>query len=111
MIRRPPRSTRTDTLFPYTTLFRSPQPGHDRIDQTKGDERDLAHRAGMDVPNRPVGIVRQRVDRADRHERSLERGEAIEDRVPYHEPQYCAVARLVPRAAERQNRHARPMRV
>src|SRR3546814_9725157 len=25
MIRRPPRSTRTDTLFPYTTLFRSQQ--------------------------------------------------------------------------------------
>src|SRR3546814_3104862 len=29
MIRRPPRSTRTDTLFPYTTLFRSARnPGH-----------------------------------------------------------------------------------
>src|SRR3546814_8018725 len=26
MTRRPPRSTRTDTLFPYTTLFRSPAP-------------------------------------------------------------------------------------
>src|SRR3546814_6256206 len=26
MIRRPPRSTRTDTLFPYTTLFRSEDP-------------------------------------------------------------------------------------
>src|SRR3546814_6589841 len=26
MIRRPPRSTRTDTLFPYTTLFRSHRP-------------------------------------------------------------------------------------
>src|SRR3546814_15393386 len=26
MIRRPPRSTRTDTLFPYTTLFRSQDP-------------------------------------------------------------------------------------
>src|SRR3546814_3705574 len=26
MLRRPPRSTRTDTLFPYTTLFRSAQP-------------------------------------------------------------------------------------
>src|SRR3546814_12232933 len=26
MIRRPPRSTRTDPLFPYTTLFRSPSP-------------------------------------------------------------------------------------
>src|SRR3546814_12283956 len=36
MIRRPPRSTRTDTLFPYTTLFRShsgrhqPGPAYDR---------------------------------------------------------------------------------
>src|SRR3546814_9254120 len=28
MIRRPPRSTRTDTLFPYTTLFRSQDHGH-----------------------------------------------------------------------------------
>src|SRR3546814_2362758 len=30
MIRRPPRSTRTDTLFPYTTLFRSTEPRHSR---------------------------------------------------------------------------------
>src|SRR3546814_11640967 len=37
MIRRPPRSTRTDTLFPYTTLFRSP----DRCCRCAGD----AHRA------------------------------------------------------------------
>src|SRR3546814_5582444 len=29
MIRRPPRSTRTDTLFPYTTLFRSGSPSPD----------------------------------------------------------------------------------
>src|SRR3546814_10868500 len=29
MIRRPPRSTRTDTLFPYTTLFRSAYRGAD----------------------------------------------------------------------------------
>src|SRR3546814_18345938 len=29
MLRRPPRSTRTDTLFPYTTLFRSPDGGQD----------------------------------------------------------------------------------
>src|SRR3546814_6960999 len=32
MIRRPPRSTRTDTLFPYTTLFRSHE-GHVQIAQ------------------------------------------------------------------------------
>src|SRR3546814_3896758 len=30
MIRRPPRSTRTDTLFPYTTLFRSNMRRQDR---------------------------------------------------------------------------------
>src|SRR3546814_9004510 len=30
MIRRPPRSTRTDTLFPYTTLFRSARVTKDR---------------------------------------------------------------------------------
>src|SRR3546814_1661691 len=30
MIRRPPRSTRTDTLFPYTTLFRSHHPRDER---------------------------------------------------------------------------------
>src|SRR3546814_13468037 len=33
MIRRPPRSTRTDTLFPYTTLFRSPQPFERMMDR------------------------------------------------------------------------------
>src|SRR3546814_10245726 len=44
MIRRPPRSTRTDTLFPYTTLFRSVQEVH----------RDAAaHRARADDADRP----------------------------------------------------------
>src|SRR3546814_5229099 len=33
MIRRPPRSTRTDTLFPYTTLFRSQGPTLERFEQ------------------------------------------------------------------------------
>src|SRR3546814_20715842 len=31
MIRRPPRSTRTDTLFPYTTLFRSIRSVHEAL--------------------------------------------------------------------------------
>src|SRR3546814_20168481 len=34
MIRRPPRSTRTDTLFPYSTLFRSIYPAVDPLDST-----------------------------------------------------------------------------
>src|SRR3546814_484826 len=44
MIRRPPRSTRTDTLFPYTTLFRSPRIGQnhrrfERFGPGEGAER------------------------------------------------------------------------
>src|SRR3546814_1436970 len=38
MIRRPPRSTRTDTLFPYTTLFRSQVPPH-QVDADAVQER------------------------------------------------------------------------
>src|SRR3546814_19399356 len=41
MIRRPPRSTRTDTLFPYTTLFRSPACRFDPRLRAGGD-RDTA---------------------------------------------------------------------
>src|SRR3546814_14525175 len=40
MIRRPPRSTRTDTLFPYTTLFRSGEDLHlalAEVDRAVGD--------------------------------------------------------------------------
>src|SRR3546814_9417056 len=40
MIRRPPRSTRTDTLFPYTTLFRSQQGGR----AAGGGRQGLCHR-------------------------------------------------------------------
>src|SRR3546814_6624274 len=38
MIRRPPRSTRTDTLFPYTTLFRS-----DQYVVAVDDDGDIVH--------------------------------------------------------------------
>src|SRR3546814_3306783 len=41
MIRRPPRSTRTDTLFPYTTLFRSKNADAD-LERTVAD-RQYAH--------------------------------------------------------------------
>src|SRR3546814_20163786 len=38
MIRRPPRSTRTDTLFPYTTLFRSLPAAVERAEQVLGGD-------------------------------------------------------------------------
>src|SRR3546814_4414429 len=37
MIRRPPRSTRTDTLFPYTTLFRSLDRDVEDVDGARAD--------------------------------------------------------------------------
>src|SRR3546814_18245689 len=48
MIRRPPRSTRTDTLFPYTTLFRSQLSG-----------RRGGHSSGVceDIGLRPAGEI------------------------------------------------------
>src|SRR3546814_3833618 len=43
MIRRPPRSTRTDTLFPYTTLFRSEKPEMRCDIAAAGDEAAVDH--------------------------------------------------------------------
>src|SRR3546814_1616375 len=49
MIRRPPRSTRTDTLFPYTTLFRSGEyPAFVKLGRDGGDHR-AALCAGADL--------------------------------------------------------------
>src|SRR3546814_2681096 len=53
MIRRPPRSTRTDTLFPYTTRFRSRREGHgeDAVGHGNGlgvGERDVGYRIGAE---------------------------------------------------------------
>src|SRR3546814_2962646 len=51
MIRRPPRSTRTDTLFPYTTLFRSVSFGSTGVtvpwDDACPSLLDLAEQAGL----------------------------------------------------------------
>src|SRR3546814_3855952 len=68
MIRRPPRSTRTDTLFPYTTLFRSP-PRRFHLNGTENERllyvlahHRVSHRhfsVGDDCSARP-GIFRRR---------------------------------------------------
>src|SRR3546814_2803014 len=71
MIRRPPRSTRTDTLFPYTTLFRSraspgpgrwqpPRPRRRRTGAGAGGTAPRAIAARTPAPRRPGGIVRHR---------------------------------------------------
>src|SRR3546814_6504072 len=54
MIRRPPRSTRTDTLFPYTTLFRSPA-------QQVGAPGGRGEQPGQLAQDRVAGMVAERV--------------------------------------------------
>src|SRR3546814_1869705 len=65
MIRRPPRSTRTDTLFPYTTLFRSLRPARLRLQRTTHprqgpsrfavDHRTLRRGSGTGAPGAAPG--------------------------------------------------------
>src|SRR3546814_5482203 len=64
MIRRPPKSTRTDTLFPYTTLFRS--------------------RASWPAPPSRQRELRQRERKQDREQHHRDRGR--EPEVPEFEP-------------------------
>src|SRR3546814_8689179 len=56
MIRRPPRSTRTDTLFPYTTLFRSR--GQRRAQPLAGDRGLIQRRPGGAVHRPPALAAR-----------------------------------------------------
>src|SRR3546814_15757277 len=64
MIRRPPRSTRTDTLFPYTTLFRSPadQPVEHRLVARRPLDRlyDAGQGRGTEIRQRPREQARRR---------------------------------------------------
>src|SRR3546814_9668144 len=79
MIRRPPRSTRTDTLFPYTTLFRSKVPsihvrvGGDNVALPQSPTETLLDRdllAGSHlVRRRDQQAVRMRADVAHRDHR------------------------------------------
>src|SRR3546814_8653849 len=60
MLRRPPRSTRTDTLFPYTTLFRSPlEPA---LIRDLADGIAAFHDAAEAVPGRGAERVRAVID-------------------------------------------------
>src|SRR3546814_1432656 len=61
MIRRPPRSTRTDTLFPYTTLFRSLLDSPTTIAASKAQILELAR--AVDRPGRGQAMV-NRIDAA-----------------------------------------------
>src|SRR3546814_6033979 len=57
MIRRPPRSTRTDTLFPYTTLFRSARRGEHTGAVAARDRRRSIDAAAIDDDDLRVDVL------------------------------------------------------
>src|SRR3546814_10594920 len=68
MLRRPPRSTRTDTLFPYTTLFRSSTVAAEFDDHRRSWTRAIHRRQQVDPLARIQPAHRPRgVDRAVEH--------------------------------------------
>src|SRR3546814_9791020 len=83
MIRRPPRSTRTDTLFPYTTLFRS--------DAVQDVLRGVEPRAALvgrriedgdarrRIPQRALDLLAGHGDRLQHHDRRALRGGRSEE--------------------------------
>src|SRR3546814_3475854 len=79
MIRRPPRSTRTDTLLPYTTLFRSGAPALRRVQgrhpldghaPDRGARLTRCRATGGDTPRRAHG--RHRPARSEEHTSELQ---------------------------------------
>src|SRR3546814_13510921 len=82
MIRRPPRSTRTDTLFPYTTLFRSlgvllaygiVSPLASRLEQIVEEDGEIYHVAKAIIISSLFGNPQPIVIEAARTSRSEER--------------------------------------
>src|SRR3546814_16387867 len=106
MIRRPPRSTRTDTLFPYTTLFRSAAPGSvvgggEAAAGHDGDDVEGAVAQGIERPHEPA------IEKPQRHHPDRRRDDGEE---PAHLG--VGVARAQVAAADPQVEHqgTRPAR-
>src|SRR3546814_10285962 len=76
MIRRPPRSTRTDTLFPYTTLFRSAgagaAPGGDGRSAPGGRRALDQGRARGIAVERDAGSAARCCNRSEEHTSELQ---------------------------------------
>src|SRR3546814_4021004 len=64
MIRRPPRSTRTDTLFPYTTLFRSAVYSGESAFDSCAQAKRASHEIRKGISRRPQDLD---VEIADKH--------------------------------------------
>src|SRR3546814_1894648 len=85
MIRRPPISTRTDTLFPYTTLFRSDD----------GPSASTASGASFDTADNEIAIERDHKDRFERQRiRSVSVGSDTDTRSEEHTSELQSLMRI-----------------
>src|SRR3546814_7263376 len=104
MIRRPPRSTRTDTLFPYTTLFRSTAQGMVAAagagTRRAGDARVCA-RAGAD--HRQVR-ARRTAAGGDRDHRSEEHTSELQSLMRISYAVFCLKKKKTKNKANKKNR-------
>src|SRR3546814_11143826 len=112
MIRRPPRSTRTDTLFPYTTLFRSLATSEDGDPTYPGRAADDKRRTGGHQATDPRGPRRFRrsVQRGHRERPARPPGKA---RPPRADPAVTRADRQPPdrgRAGRLQDEHVHAAR-
>src|SRR3546814_7581389 len=98
MIRRPPRSTRTDTLFPYTTLFRS-----DRLDM--GDRLADRHRLVLPVGQDMDG---DEIDRVAEHRRSEEHTSELQSLMRISYAVFCLKKKKNTRNTKKQLLHTCP---
>src|SRR3546814_7354061 len=80
MIRRPPRSTRTDTLFPYTTLFRS-APAHEAMAAPTATGRYTLDDTGL---NLTVKAGRENIDATGNDADNMLTGNAGDNRSEEH---------------------------
>src|SRR3546814_5058057 len=96
MIRRPPRSTRTDTLFPYTTLFRSKACPSTRLPGVR--ERCRPHEHVLSMPptaaeDRLADLYRNQDRRGD-HEQKGQREKRLAERSEEHTSELQSLMRI-----------------
>src|SRR3546814_6956361 len=89
MIRRPPRSTRTDTLFPYPPLCRSDV----ALLDAEGTPAVLQHHAGLRRHDAAAEAGEQRVDEADRGAVDVDRAQ-VDGRSEEHTSELQSLMRI-----------------
>src|SRR3546814_7522547 len=89
MIRRPPRSTRTDTLFPYTTLFRSNDDRRRVEPQRLLDQLARIHRCAVDGAAEHFGVFDQPMLRVHEQHRSEEHTSELQSLMRISSAVFC----------------------